>query len=198
MPIRFRCPHCNRLLGIATRKAGTEIACPQCGVPVSVPRPVGSDAPAARELDEIDALLGHSPGSNGVFVAEVAPPVAPATPPPPRPRVEPVRPPAAVAPKPAPPAPVKKKSGDSLFENDDVDALLGLPSPPPPPPAEETAPRTKPKGGPKPVTGMDVQSLDGGDGTWVMSPQKVALLVVGVALLLLVAFGGGFLVASLL
>ncbi len=30
MPIRFRCPHCNRLLGIATRKAGTDIPCPQC------------------------------------------------------------------------------------------------------------------------------------------------------------------------
>ncbi|MBN9523321.1 hypothetical protein J0H58_33215 [bacterium] len=195
MPIRFRCPHCNRLLGIATRKAGTEIACPQCGVSVSVPRPVGSDAPAARELDEIDALLGHSAGSNGVFVAEVAPPAVPA--PPPRPHADPVRPPAVVAPKPAPPAPAKKKSGDSLFENDDVDALLGLPSPLPPP-AEDTAPRARPKGGPKPVTGMDVQSLDGGDGTWVMSPQKVSLLVVGVALLLLVAFGGGFLVASLL
>lgn len=196
MPIRFRCPHCNRLLGIATRKAGTEIACPQCAVPVTVPKPAGGDAPAARELDEIDALLGHAAGSNGVFVAEVAPPPAPAAPPP-RPRAEPIRPPAAVAPKPAPPAPAKKKSGDSLFENDDVDALLGLPSELPPPVAGP-APQAKPKGGPKPVTGMDVQSLAGGDGTWVMSPQKAALLVVGVALLLLVAFGGGFLIASLL
>ena len=31
MPIRFRCPHCERLLGIARRKAGTPIRCPQCG-----------------------------------------------------------------------------------------------------------------------------------------------------------------------
>jgi hypothetical protein len=196
MPIRFRCPHCNRLLGIATRKAGRDIACPQCGVSVSVPKPAGGELPAARELDEIDALLGHAAGSNGVFVAEPAPPPAPAAP---RPRAEPVRPPAAaVAPKPAPPpAPAKKKSGDSLFENDDVDALLGLPSEPPPP-AQDPTPQAKPKAGPKPVTGMDVQSLAGGDGTWVMSPQKAALLVVAVALLLLVAFGGGFLIASLL
>lgn len=196
MPIRFRCPHCNRLLGIATRKAGTEIACPQCAVPVTVPKPAGGDAPAARELDEIDALLAHTAGSNGVFVAEVAPPPAPAAPPP-RPRAESARPPAAVAPKPAQPTPAKKKSGDSLFENDDVDALLGLPSGGPPP-AQDPSPRPQPRGGPKPVTGMDVQSLDAGDGAWVMSPQKVALLVVGVALLLLVAFGGGFLIASLL
>ena len=44
-----------------------------------------------------------------------------------------------------------------------------------------------------------MQSLDGGDGTWVVSPKKAAL--VGrraVALLLLGAFGGGFLIASVL
>ena len=31
MPIRFRCAYCNQLMGIARRKAGTVIRCPNCG-----------------------------------------------------------------------------------------------------------------------------------------------------------------------
>lgn len=37
MPIRFYCKRCDRLLGIATRKAGTEIGCPECGFTQHVP-----------------------------------------------------------------------------------------------------------------------------------------------------------------
>ena len=37
MPIRFRCSHCNRLLGIARRKAGTETKCPHCEGTILVP-----------------------------------------------------------------------------------------------------------------------------------------------------------------
>lgn len=185
MPIRFRCPHCNKLLGIATRKAGTDIGCPQCAGLVTVPNPVG-DGPVPKELDEIDELLGLT----GSAPEPAAPVVAP-----PRPQVKAAPPPPR--PVPAPPPPKKqKKPGDSLFETGDVDQLLGLPAELPPP-EEDAAPAAK-KGGPKPVTGMDVQSLDGGDGTWVISPRKAALLVVGVALLLLAAFGGGFLIASIL
>jgi hypothetical protein len=193
MPIRFRCPHCSRLLGIARRKAGTTIACPQCGVSVDVPRPATDAAPG--ELDEIDELLGHAVGSNGVPGPEPAAPVAT---PPPKPRAEPARPKAVAAPKPPPPKPVRqKKPGDSLFETGDVDELLGLPADLPPA-EEDAAPKPARKGGPKPVTGMDVNSLDAADGTWVLSPQKAALIVVGVVVLLLVAFGMGFLIASLL
>jgi hypothetical protein len=178
MPIRFRCPHCNRLLGIATRKAGTDIPCPQCAGLVTVPNPNG-DGPVPKELDEIDELLG-------LTGPEPASPVVA----PPRPQVKAAPPP----PKPAPPK-KQKKPGDSLFETGDVDDLLGLPRELPPA-AEDAAPA--PARGPKPVSGMDVQSLDGGDGTWVVSPRKAAILVVAVALLLLAAFGGGFLIASLL
>ena len=39
MPIRFRCAYCNRLLGIATRKAGMETICPHCGYTITVPVP---------------------------------------------------------------------------------------------------------------------------------------------------------------
>jgi len=37
MPIRFPCTACGQLLGIATRKVGTEINCPTCGLAVIVP-----------------------------------------------------------------------------------------------------------------------------------------------------------------
>ena len=180
MPIRFRCPHCNRLLGIATRKAGTDIPCPQCAGLVTVPRPAG-DGPVPKELDEIDELLGLTGPEPSTPVAAPPRPQVKVAPPPPKPA-------------PAPPPKKQKKPGDSLFETGDVDQLLGLPSDLPPP-EEDIAPAAR-TGGPKPVTGMDVQSLDGGDGTWVISPRKAALIVVGVALLLLAAFGGGFLIAS--
>jgi phage FluMu protein Com len=37
MPIRFRCEHCQQLLGIARRKAGTKVECPTCHALVLVP-----------------------------------------------------------------------------------------------------------------------------------------------------------------
>ena len=37
MPIRFRCPHCEQLLGISRSKAGAILDCPTCGRSVRVP-----------------------------------------------------------------------------------------------------------------------------------------------------------------
>ena len=49
MPIRFRCSHCNRLLGIARRKAGTETKCPHCEGMILVPaEDAAEDNRAAR------------------------------------------------------------------------------------------------------------------------------------------------------
>ena len=39
MPIRFRCVYCDKLLGIARRKAGSVVNCPQCKQPLIVPTP---------------------------------------------------------------------------------------------------------------------------------------------------------------
>lgn len=39
MPIRFRCVYCDKLLGIAHRKANTVVNCPQCGQALIVPSP---------------------------------------------------------------------------------------------------------------------------------------------------------------
>lgn len=39
MPIRFRCAHCDQLMGIARRKAGTIVSCPTCEGQIIVPQP---------------------------------------------------------------------------------------------------------------------------------------------------------------
>jgi hypothetical protein len=37
MPIRFRCKYCNQLIGIARRKAGSDVSCPTCHGRLTVP-----------------------------------------------------------------------------------------------------------------------------------------------------------------
>lgn len=209
MPIRFRCPHCSRLLGIARRKAGTRINCPQCAAAVTVPVPDGATEP---DLNEIDDLMNPVAGANG----EPPPPPVPLPDPtdlPDLPDPEPGRPAVATrSPRPAPPLPPqpaaprlapaaprgkphrRKDGGNPLFEQDDVDALLGFGRPNAAFNFEDgsTGPRAKP------VSGMDAMSLDEGHGPTkiVLSPQKAMLLVVGVVFLLGLAFAAGFLIAS--
>lgn len=43
MPIRFRCVYCDQLLGIAKRKSGTVVKCPNCAGQVIVPNPENGD-----------------------------------------------------------------------------------------------------------------------------------------------------------
>ncbi len=102
MPIRFRCSHCSRLLGIATRKAGTTTRCPQCGNSLVVP---------IRSEDEDDT---HSDGLDPIPPPnEATERSLPAAPPAPKPK-----------PKPRPPG------DEPLFIGDDIDDLLGLPKKP--------------------------------------------------------------------
>ena len=187
MPIRFRCPHCARLLGIATRKAGLPIDCPQCGKAVTVPVHNG-----AADLDGLDLLVNPEAAP----LPEPARPVAVA----PRPRPEAPRPAVATAPRPAPlpkpaPAPPRPKpprtgtDADPLFEHDDVDALLGVVKP------AERFDLDPPDAKAKPVSGMDANSLDDGDGKIVLSSRRATLLVVAVVVLVGAAFAAGFLVA---
>ncbi len=51
MPIRFRCAYCNQLLGIARRKAGKVVRCPNCAGQVVVP-----DIEEDRDPDEAPVL----------------------------------------------------------------------------------------------------------------------------------------------
>jgi hypothetical protein len=45
MPIRFYCPFCDQLLGIARRKAGAVVECPSCHGKVGVPSETAPPAP---------------------------------------------------------------------------------------------------------------------------------------------------------
>jgi phage FluMu protein Com len=65
MPIRFRCTYCHQLMGIARRKAGTEVECPTCKGKVLVPassdehvpvQPPAADAPPFFEQHDFDFL----------------------------------------------------------------------------------------------------------------------------------------------
>ena len=112
MPIRFRCSYCNRLLGIATRKAGMETLCPHCGYTITVPVPQEqNDGPTERmNLEEVEELLGNA-ATEALSKSAVA--EAPAAPPSPPvlelPWTDEPQPPAPVYSKPAvspPPAPV--------------------------------------------------------------------------------------------
>ena len=69
MPVRFRCRHCNQLIGIARRKIGAEVSCPTCSRALLVPaadspdveQPTVRKAGAPFEGSERDALLHPSP-----------------------------------------------------------------------------------------------------------------------------------------
>lgn len=70
MPIKFRCRHCEQLLGIAKSQAGALVDCPQCGRSIRVPeldgrtRKMPSRAPQTADdslmtaLSELSALDG--------------------------------------------------------------------------------------------------------------------------------------------
>ena len=199
MPIRFRCSHCSRLLGIARRKAGTQVRCPECSQSVTVP--VRDDA---GDLDELDDLLNSHPGANGqpadpnlpianysapamdLAEPESARPVAP----PPIPR-QPAAPRKA-APEPNPPRPGRgRKAGDDepLFL-EDVDELLGVNRLGERLELDDEPPRVKP------VSGMDANSLDSHTGKVILSPQKATLLMIAVVILVGLAFTAGFLIGS--
>lgn len=55
MPIHYRCPFCDQLLSITTRKAGVEVPCPLCGESSVVPFPdeVVAERSGGQEPDPI-------------------------------------------------------------------------------------------------------------------------------------------------
>lgn len=79
MPIRFRCPDCEAMLSIATRKAGTPIACPKCGEEVLVPAPGTEpeiDLADDGNLDGDTELMARN-GSGTAAVVTKMPPLPP-------------------------------------------------------------------------------------------------------------------------
>lgn len=86
MPIKFRCDHCGQLMGIARRKAGSQVQCPKCGQLVTVPkedRPDRGDPAKPMLLFESPdferLLVKDSPVAEPALSAKVA--GAPAKPP---------------------------------------------------------------------------------------------------------------------
>jgi hypothetical protein len=74
MPIRFRCPSCTKLLGIARRKAGTVVHCPTCGVEVTVPTEAETRQPARPAIDRREpAQAAHASNGHGTRTPESMP-----------------------------------------------------------------------------------------------------------------------------
>lgn len=87
MPIRFRCPVCQQLLGIARRKAGSNVQCPNCHNAVLVPARDQGDDPAEVaaepdlfDRDDFDDLL-QGPAATGTHQERKSGPPASAAPP---------------------------------------------------------------------------------------------------------------------
>jgi phage FluMu protein Com len=87
MPIRFRCHHCNQLLGIAHRKAGMMVQCPTCHAQILVPHP-GTEGKAevlpAKPIPDAPAPLFERSDFEAILQNPIADkPAVPATPVPP-------------------------------------------------------------------------------------------------------------------
>jgi hypothetical protein len=73
MAIRFRCPFCQQLLSIASRKAGMIARCPKCQRQLSVPLRVEDVDPASASLEAVEVIPQPYP--------DLPPPSRPAGPP---------------------------------------------------------------------------------------------------------------------
>lgn len=172
MPIRFRCVYCDKLLGIARRKAGAVVNCPQCGQPLIVPTPepepqkiaaappAPASVPAAGpsklfERDDFDVILQ---GDVTVQSHEDIPAL------PKKSKSRPAAPPPVPSPLPPRPFPVEQS----------------LPSPFEPAPAPLPLPARRQQRG------------------LVLTTGKLIGAVVAVLVLVLGAFGGGVVVGRML
>lgn len=196
MPIRFRCSYCNRLLGIATRKAGMETTCPHCGYTITVPVPQEDDGRTERmNLDDVEAALGRG-ATEVIQPAAVAAPLSlgPSLPPAEKPRAEAPKPPAypkstpapppAPKPRPAAPKPPIDPNDPPLFEKD-MDEILG----------KTVVPVEAERDKPAKVSGLDAMSLGEPARHIVLSAQKATFLMILVVVLLVLSFAAGYFLA---
>jgi hypothetical protein len=190
MPIRFRCGYCNRLLGIARRKAGQETTCPHCGYTLTVPEDAIDEAPDISGMEDLDELL------NPMSMPE------PQSPPPPaqtspgsytatRPLTSPAVTAAPTTPRPATPVASPPRSsglpGDRPMLGPSFESVLNAPG---------TAKDPRLAAKPAPSPGVGAMGLPDDRGHIVLSARKAAFLAIAVVILVGVSFVAGFLLAS--
>lgn len=124
--IKFRCPRCNRLLGVGPTRAGRVISCPKCAAELIVPDP------AATEMDLAPPPEPPGEPDPAAVFRNLFNPMAPAPPPP-----VPTPPPPPPPPTPWTTAPVADQPATpSSFPFVRIEA----PPPIPPPPLPDLAP----------------------------------------------------------
>ncbi len=57
MPIKFKCPHCQRGLSVKDHLAGKKATCPACKKVVQIPAPVAAPAPAEIDAEAVAAAV---------------------------------------------------------------------------------------------------------------------------------------------
>ncbi len=72
MAIRFRCRHCDTLMSIATRKAGSVVSCPSCNAEILVP---AADQISAQGLENL--LASPEPAGENPAPEELVEPTSP-------------------------------------------------------------------------------------------------------------------------
>lgn len=92
MPIRFRCAYCNQLMGIARRKAGQVVRCPNCGGQLVVPNPeeaggepqppAGDEQQLVFERNDFEELLNPAVAGSPTATKPLGQPDAPGRSPP--------------------------------------------------------------------------------------------------------------------
>ncbi len=192
MPIQFRCPSCDRMLGIAKRKAGTSVKCPRCAADVRVP-----------------ALAGMAVETNGPVGA------APAIPKAPREAISTTAPATVVA---APRAAPGERKVDSmpLFERPDFESLLNpalekakpepakapvaaavLAAPPIPAPLPE-ARRERPLPSQPYLDDIAEEAIDVEDlsNSFILTRRSLTIAAAAVAVLMGIAFAAGYFLAG--
>jgi hypothetical protein len=76
MPIRFRCVYCDQLLGIAKRKAGSVVKCPNCAGQLIVPSPSPSEDSSDTDMPTAAAedVVAHPAATSSDKTAHSPPP----------------------------------------------------------------------------------------------------------------------------
>lgn len=186
MPIRFRCGYCNRLLGIARRKAGSETTCPHCGYTVTVPEDSVSEP---TEMEDLDALLNplsgpdpdtsdlpSSPPSRGPVPigSRTTQTALPST------TLQAVSSTATAS--------TTHTSEDRLLLDRNRNAVLAD--------SNKVVPPVDAGSKPVPAPGTQATTLVDGRSQIVLSVRKASVLVVVVVILIALSFAAGFLLAS--